>query len=275
VITSPASEEVVRFFALGDTGSAGIRGTRQEEVAAALARFQTDFAAGFVLLLGDNFYLQGVRSTDDPQWRTKFEDVYDPSMLDVPFYAVLGNHDYRRNEQAQIEYSRENPESRWKMPDRYYSFTHRLSGGTKIDFFGIDTVTIEDDPPQLEWLDTALASSTAEWKIVFAHHVLYNYGHHGDNEKLIAKLEKRFIGGGVDLYLSGHAHQLQILEPISGINYMTSGAGSRIRRAGCGEKSVYAAGELGFLAFEASIDRLVTYVVLADGEVDFVYTITK
>jgi tartrate-resistant acid phosphatase type 5 len=273
VIPSPVSDEpVLRFLALGDTGR-GDRG--QESVAAAMAGFNISFSAQFVLLLGDNFYPRGVRSIDDPQWGTKFEDMYDPSQLDLPFYAILGNHDYRRDENAQIEYSRENPQFRWKMPDRYYSFSRRLSDGTRIDFFGIDTNTIEDDPTQLSWLDTALASSQAQWKIVFAHHVLYSYGHYGDNRTLIATLENRFVRGGVDLFLSGHEHQLQILKPISAISYMTSGAGARPRKAECGESSVYAAGAPGFLAFEVSKNQLVTYVVLADGTVDFSYTIGK
>ena len=47
---------------------------------------------GFVVLLGDNFYEDGVASVDDPQWQTKFEDPY--ANIDLPFYAVLGNHDH-------------------------------------------------------------------------------------------------------------------------------------------------------------------------------------
>ena len=273
VISSPVSDEpVLRFLALGDTGR-GDRG--QEAVAAAMTGFNLDFTAELVLLLGDNFYPRGVRATGDSQWKTKFEDMYDPARLDIPFYSVLGNHDYRRDEQVQIEYSRKNPQSRWKMPGRYYSFSRRLSDGTRIDFFGIDTNTITHDPAQLSWLDTALASSTAQWKIVFAHHVLYSYGHYGDNRTLIATLENRFVRGDVDLFVSGHEHQLQILEPIRAVSYMTSGAGSRPREAKCGERSVYAAGAPGFLGFEVSKNLLRTYVVLADGRVDFAYTMRK
>jgi acid phosphatase len=272
-LPSPASDEpVLRFYALGDTGRGD---SDQAEVAAAMAGFQSQFSADFTLLLGDNFYPRGVRSTEDPQWQNKFEGMYDPSLFDLPFYAILGNHDYRRNASAQIEYSRRNPDSRWKMPERYYSFSHRLSDGTSIDFFALDTNTIEDEPIQMRWLDKALASSAARWKIVFAHHVLYSYGHYGDDQRLIAALEKRFVDGGVDLFLSGHEHQLQILEPISGVSYMTSGAGSRPRKVGCGQRTVYVAGASGFLVFEISKNRLLTYVVLADGGIAFTYVIAK
>ena len=36
---------------------------------------------------------RGVRSTHDHQWLDRFEEMYDPTKLDLPFFAVLGNHD--------------------------------------------------------------------------------------------------------------------------------------------------------------------------------------
>jgi tartrate-resistant acid phosphatase type 5 len=262
----------LHFFALGDTGTGD---QNQAAVADAMADFQRTFAADFALLLGDNFYQRGVRSTADPQWRTKFEAVYDPVLLDIPFYAVLGNHDYRRDEEAQVAYTVKNPGSRWVMPDRYYSFLYDLPDGTRIELFGIDTNTILEEDVQLAWLDTALSTSLADWKIVFGHHVLYSYGHYGSDRKRITRLEELFVRAGVDLYLAGHEHHLQILEPISGVSYLTSGAGGRTRESRCGPGAVYAAGLLGFMAFEAARDRLVVFVVLAEGGVDFAYTLPR
>jgi acid phosphatase len=272
ILHSATESGVLRFYALGDTGRGD---SGQAAVAEAMAGFHTGFSADLALLLGDNFYPRGVRSPEDPQWQSKFEGMYDPARLDLPFYAILGNHDYRRNASAQIEYSRKNPQSRWKMPERYYCFSRRLADGTRIDFFAIDTNAIEEDSIQMRWLEKALASSAARWKIVFAHHVLYSYGHYGNDRRLIDTLEEIFLVGGVDLYLSGHEHQLQILESISGVSYMASGAGARSRKVGCGERTVYAAGVSGFLAFEISKNRLTTFVVLADGRIAFTYAIVK
>jgi len=273
--TAPAvapDTPVLRFYALGDTGT-GDAG--QAAVARAMSRFQSGFTAGFVLLLGDNFYPRGVRSTDDRQWRDRFEELYDSTELNLPFYAVLGNHDYRRNEKAQVEYTFEHPESRWKMPARYYSFIRELPDGTRIELFGIDTNTIETDDPQLNWLSDALSLSAADWKIVFGHHVLYSNGHYGSDQKLIARLLEVFVRGGVALYLAGHEHDLQILNPVSGVSYMVSGAGSRTRKTGCSDNTVYSAGLPGFMAFEVSRNRLLTYVLIADEGIDYVHTLRK
>ena len=46
----------------------------------------------FGITMGDKFYLCGVRSVNDPKWKTRWEDMYSP--LGIPFYAALGNHDY-------------------------------------------------------------------------------------------------------------------------------------------------------------------------------------
>jgi predicted MPP superfamily phosphohydrolase len=93
-----------------------------------------------------------VRATRDRRWRDRFEELCESTELNLPFYAVLGNHDYRRNEKAQVEYTFEHPESRWKMPARYYSFIYELSDGTRIELFGIDTDTIETEVAQLTCL---------------------------------------------------------------------------------------------------------------------------
>ncbi len=46
----------------------------------------------FVQLLGDNIYDSGVGSTSDALWQSNFELPY--AELDLPFWVVLGNHDY-------------------------------------------------------------------------------------------------------------------------------------------------------------------------------------
>lgn len=37
----------------------------------------------FILLLGDNFYNNGVTGVDDPQWQTTFQEVFKASSLQV------------------------------------------------------------------------------------------------------------------------------------------------------------------------------------------------
>src|SRR5204863_401580 len=50
-----------------------------------------------------------------------FEDMYDAQKLAMPFYVTLGNHDYEFNKwNIERDYSKKNPESRWKYPAKWY-----------------------------------------------------------------------------------------------------------------------------------------------------------
>lgn len=79
---------------------------------------------------GDNFYESGVDSISDDKWQTTFEAIYDAPALQVPWYAVLGNHDYGGSAQAQIDYSKKS--RRWTMPDRYFQIDRTLPAGVPI-----------------------------------------------------------------------------------------------------------------------------------------------
>jgi acid phosphatase len=259
------------FAAAGDTGSGN---ARQAAVAAAMAGYSSANPLAFVLLLGDNFYENGVKSTADPQWQSKFERMYDAAALNVPFYAILGNHDYRENAEAQVDYTRAAPGSRWRMPARYYVVTCTLADGSRVELFALDTTTFVSDAAQGAWLERALAASTARWKIVFGHHPVYSNGHHGNSAGLIESLAP-ILAHRADVYISGHDHDLQVLQPEGGVRYLVSGAGSRVRRTACREDTVYAAGRLGFTAFRVSRREMSILVVLEGGAVDYCLTISK
>jgi hypothetical protein len=49
----------------------------------------------FVVNVGDSFYPQGVKSKSDPQWQTKWRDIFGEEVRSVPWYSTYGNHDYQ------------------------------------------------------------------------------------------------------------------------------------------------------------------------------------
>ncbi|MCA9707993.1 MAG: metallophosphoesterase, partial [Myxococcales bacterium] len=160
---------VVRFAAFGDTGEGN---EAQQMVANAAELVCADRGCDFALLLGDNFYDEGVTSSMDQQFIDKFETVY--AGLDMPFYVVLGNHDYGQlandwmRGNYQVEYSAIS--DKWTLPHFWYSFTSE-SGGTQ--FFAFDTARMmwnHDVADQRDWLAQEMAASTAAWKIAIAHH---------------------------------------------------------------------------------------------------------
>jgi len=54
----------------------------------------------FVINVGDSFYPHGVVSKNDPQWETKWRQVYHQKLRDVPWYSVYGNHDLQHDKCA-------------------------------------------------------------------------------------------------------------------------------------------------------------------------------
>ncbi|MFA7416835.1 MAG: tartrate-resistant acid phosphatase type 5 family protein, partial [Rhizobium sp.] len=211
-------------------------------------------AISFVISTGDNFYERGVESTLDKKWRTNFEDVYSAPSLQVPWYAVLGNHDYGGSISAQIDYSKKS--RRWIMPDRYFAVSKDLAGSS-ADFFFLDTqrmegdtlleiVTHRDAEVQLRWLDRSLTESRAPWKIVVGHHPIFSGGRYGDSKFLGEHLKPILDRHGVSMYLCGHDHHLEALKA-EGVTYFVSGSGSRSRPPHANKKSLFASPTPGFL----------------------------
>ncbi len=269
------SAETLNIIAVGDTGGGN---DGQKKVADVLAKVVSEENVSFILLLGDNFYGSGVKSTKDKQWKTKFEDIYHHPSLQIPWYPVLGNHDYKRKPEAQVDYSKIS--NRWIMPARYYTFTKTLEDGTEVQFFALDIMAIEKRKKkrrkQLAWLEEQLDDSRARWKIVFGHHPVYSGGKHGDMDFLIKHLEPLLIEYKVDLYISGHDHVLEALKPIVGVHYLISGAGSGPTAIQQGERDLFATSQLGFALLRVSKDKIDVELIDAEEEkVLYTYAIHK
>lgn len=235
-----AQDQAITFVALGDWGRRGRRAQRQ--VAQALGEAAKTMTSRFVLSAGDNFYPAGVRSVEDPHWRESFEDIYAAPALQTPWYAALGNHDYRGVAQAQIDYSKIS--HRWRMPERYYQVSGSAIGTDLVDLFVIDTAPLvdggnydeilqqaarghlerHDGADQIAWLERALSASRAPWKIVMGHHPVYSGGH-GDSPDLVERLAPLLEAYGVQLYINGHDHSLQHIQR-GRVDYVCSGSGA-------------------------------------------------
>lgn len=248
----------VRILALGDLGLAT---PTRDLVVAEMSAYMVGRPAEAVFLLGDNFYPNGVTSVEDEQWRSKFEQLFPEATFPIPFQACLGNHDHEGSVAAQVEYSRRS--SRWSMPAQYYSRILDLQDGAKAEFFVLDTQRLwkdhTDDSPQLRWFEDALARSKARWKIAVGHHCIRSGGAHGERgilAEIAGRLEPRFERHGVDLYLSGHDHDLQLLRTTAGWLQVVSGAGSVLRDSGLTDDTLFADSAPGFVALVLRAEEL-------------------
>lgn len=276
ILEKRPGDRYIYFIAIGDQGT-GEPG--QHRVARLMSEKALRDSLHFVLTLGDNIYDDGVRSANDPQWKTKFEEVYNLPGLDVPFYPTLGNHDYHKNRAAfQVAYARVNP--KWKMPAKYYTFTRPLDREHTVQFFALDTTPLvsKDTPErqaQLQWLERELQASTATWKIAFGHHPVFSYGEHGHESRMIRDVRPLFEKYDVDLYICGHDHDRQLLKPVAGVHYVVSGTGAKSRDTEYGPLTVFAATNLGFVYFRLSHHLMHLQFIDGEGRVEFAHTWEK
>lgn len=266
----------VRALVMGDWGTAR---PSQKDAAKAMAGRARGTPIDLIVTVGDNFYPRGVASVDDPHWKKSFEDVYTDPALQVPFYPSLGNHDWMGNVEAQVAYSQKNP--RWRLPASFHSFTMPGDGPALVEFFVVDTQQFlmrEAGPAQRDWLNAALARSTARWKVVYGHHPIHSHGRHGSNRTLAERLEPILIEHEVDLFMAGHDHTLEMLKPIEGVHHLVSGGAGGPDMAYTVEwtdDAFYAATGGGFVALRIGQDDLVIEFVRMDGRTQYAHTLIK
>lgn len=230
----------------------------------------------FVISCGDLFHYEGIQSTSDPLLWSNFESIYTHGELQCPWYGVLGNHEYRGNTQAMIDYSQVS--RRWNMPARYYTFAVPLdddeADSDRVRFVFIDTAPLIDkyrresdqypdaqrvDPDEeVRWIDSVLNASSEKWKIVVGHHPMYTYDGKDDieQENMRARLEEVFRRNAVDAYFCGHIHTFQhIRTGRDSIDYIVNTSASKQRAPQRGPLTQYASENSGFglLSFDKGV----------------------
>lgn len=284
---TPATPPAVRFVAMGDTGTGE---NSQLKIGNAIAAKCAKDGCDFVQLLGDNLYPSGAASTSDPVWQQKFEAPY--AAVNLPFYAVLGNHDYGADGAGtdfakgknEIDYS--NVSTKWKMPSAYYRFAKGAA-----EFFALDTnMAMFDQVSAQKVAVTAWAlASKAPWKIAFGHHPYKSNGPHGNAGKYdnvpipgpwtgkgVKEFLEQTVCGKVDLYLSGHDHSQQWLnESCNGTELAVSGAGAKTTELPGSNATLFQSLELGFLYLVVEEKKLTAQFVDENGNVEFTHVLNK
>ncbi len=261
----PPIEGEVAFVVMGDTGEGN---DEQRAVAAAIDAFCATERCDFVILLGDNFYDSGVTSVTDAQWEDKFEAPYRD--IDLPFYAVLGNHDYggvigvcplcteqgglgNQFDRGPIEVEYTTRSEKWTMPDTFYTFQVGPVGFVMLDTNSIlwDDTSNGD---QAAWYRDAVAdlrASGSRWIVGAGHHPYLSNGAHGNagsyesveiagmdvpipvpimDGRNVLSFFDTYVCGDVDVYLAGHDHNRQWL------NEPTACGGTELVVSGAGAK---------------------------------------
>jgi len=213
-----AQEVPVRFAVIGDYGldSAGL---------SAVAALVKSWSPDFIVTVGDNNYPNGSAETIDEnigkyfhEYIGNYSGMYGEGAEENQFFPTLGNHDwYTKDAQPYFDY--------FDLPgnERYYSITRG-----PVEIFALNSDSREPDgvgrsSVQGQWLEDALADSTAPWQIVVLHHAPYSSGPHGGTDWA----QWPYDDWGADAVLAGHDHTYERLE-YDGIPYFVNGAGGSV-----------------------------------------------
>lgn len=290
----PLSGKNLNFILISDSG---MKTEPQRLIASSAAshmsRIIEDNKISFVAVAGDPIHDNGVKDVNDPEWKFKVEDIFCSKALhSIPWHAVPGNHEYKGNPQAIVDYSKVS--RRWDTPARYYSIEKKLKGTKdKVLFVFLDTsplikkrfesfpekVTPDYPQREMEWFDSTMVASDARWKIVIGHQPVYASTNKGIKERLDIQetVNPVLLKHDADIYVCGHIHSFQhIIVDGCDVNYIVNSSIGRSREVGKVEGTKFCADDQGFTVFSIGKDKIdFWFISSTEGNVIYNYSISR
>ena len=287
----PETEEVAtNFIIANDLGRNGYY--EQKNISAIMAETAEKCDIDFIAAAGDVHHFMGVRSVNDPLWMTNYELIYSHPELMIKWYAICGNHEYRGNTQAVLDYS--NVSRRWIAPAKYYTLTETSEDGTPFRLLFIDTTPLidkyrkdsigypdahkQDVEMQLQWIDSVLSQATEKWKIVIGHHPVFADTEKNDTER--ADMQRRLAPilekHKVDVYFCGHIHNFQhILPAESQVSYVVNSSASRARKVNATPDTKFCSPDEGFTFCSLTNNSFTFFFINHKGDIIYQYRLEK
>ena len=193
------------LLAIGDFGVAG---SRERSLGAAMRRFEAQNDADALVTLGDNDYTESPATFGRPGARASagcdLRASPSPERWETTTSACNG---------AGIQFAS------LSMPGPYY---RRKFGDVEV--FVLDSTNV--NTAQTSWLERALASSNALWKVAVLHHPAFTCGSYRSHPNVVRRWVPLFERYGVRLALSGHDHNYQRFVSRRGVTYVVHGGGA-------------------------------------------------
>lgn len=278
----------VNMFMANDLGRNGYYD--QKPIAALMGVMAEEIGPECVIAAGDVHHFDGVASVSDPLWTSNYENIYSHPELMIEWAPVLGNHEYRGNTQAVLDYSKVS--RRWEMPARYYTRVYE-DNGTTVRIVYVDTTPMmskyrkdnatypdackQDLKAQLAWLDTTLKNAKEDWVIVVGHHPIYaetpkSPSERTDMQKVLMPVLHKY--NNVSIYACGHIHNFQHIKMKGDdIDYIVNSSASLARKVKPTEGTVFCSPLEGFSVIAASKQKLCYHMIDKHGNV--LHTVTK
>jgi tartrate-resistant acid phosphatase type 5 len=274
------AKEGMHLLAFGDYGTKG--NAEQVAVARGMAAFAPtlDQPLTAVLAMGDNFY----RYLTPDRFDRHFEKMYSEEHLNCPFYACAGNHDYgtalydfqKGKLQMQLDYAKNNPQSRWKFPAKWYAMELPSAEKPLVKIITLDGsyweggLTPQEKIAQRRFFEAELEKkSKAPWLWVVNHYPLFSdTTGRGDNDALIREWGPLLKKYPVSLCLAGHDHTMQQLQ-VEGYpcSFVVSGAGGqRLYEVKASSRGFSDGRHLGFNHIHVTAEQVNVQFINAEGE---------
>jgi hypothetical protein len=226
----------IRFAVISDSAQNAALNFRPQPL---LAKVLTDLRPELVLHLGDivasDFNYTNVQA--------QFFDMFQPSIKNIPFYLLVGNHDLYPAAGETTDLNATGFQNAFHLPtnsvdgtSRYYSFDHGDVHFVCLfnPWFYVYDFTSRTD--QYRWLTNDLAASNKPWKLLFCHAPIATSSLHANDDynwngipdqiemlNLIAPLAQKY---GAQMVFSGHDHSLHRYAPCQGMHScVTAGGG--------------------------------------------------
>lgn len=256
------------LLALGDTGKRrpfGWTSWGQLAVGQSLAQHHREHPADAILLLGDNFYPDGLEAHElEARIAANLVRPYcpllaldgacSPAVADacgtrsaerrpVPWLVLLGNHDHDSAESPELQRDRVPCYlPGWDLPRESVALSQLAEGVDLVRYDASELARSGDYAP----LERALVRSRGPWRLLAGHVPLVE----DDHARAVLEAVRR-SGVAVQIHLAGHEHLLELAaSPGPVAARIVSGAGSEARepRYGHGEAAVlFRESRLGFV----------------------------
>lgn len=211
----PGTNRDLYFWAVGDSGTGSIY---QKKVFQAMLEFnqKNKLTLDMYLHVGDMAYGSG----KDPEFQSKFFEIYQPTLRNTVCWPAMGNHE---------GYTSKGKTGVGPYYDAYVSPTQGEAGGVpsgteayysynygRVHFIVLNSHDLDRRPAaaMAQWLKEDLAKTPTDktdWLVAFWHHPPYTMGsHNSDKEKQLIEMREHILpileSSGVDLVLTGHSH---------------------------------------------------------------------
>ncbi len=206
------NETAIKFFAYGDTRSNP--GSHNQVAAAMVETYIGDENFQSIIISVGDLVNNGDSESDwDNQFFSPVYTNIQKMLATLPYQSCMGNH-----EGTGVLFTKYFPYP--FVAGRYWSFDYGPAHFVVVDQY----TSYASGSPQLDWIESDLASTNKFWKFIYLHAPGWSAGGHGNNTSVQYYIQPLCEQYGVSILFAGHNHYYARAE-VNGVKHITTGGG--------------------------------------------------